>query len=255
MAVTHSPRIGIVVPLYNEEKRFDLEYWSKLTQSSMCDWLFIDDGSSDETPKLLGSLIQLPSCSFVGLEMQAHNLGKAETIRRGLLKFHEMGYSSDDFVGFLDADSAFPIEEVGRLIRLVSSLNAPPPTNYLHPVDALWSSRVALAGRQIERNLQRHFLARILHTLIAVRHPRLPYDTQSGFKFFRASESLFLVLSEKFRTRWFFEIEILLRYRNRGFSLNVREEPLEAWKDIANSKIQGRELIRVASEYLKLMVI
>jgi glycosyltransferase involved in cell wall biosynthesis len=252
--VTEEPRVGIVVPAYNEATRLDIQYWLALIQSSACDWLFVDDGSTDETPKILQSLIQTPCQGSLGLIVQTSNLGKAESVRRGLLEFRDRGYSTNDIVGFLDADGAFPLEEVVRFTQMATSRDTRYSPLRYGDFDALWSSRVSMAGRTIDRRIQRHFMARVLHTLIALKHPLLPYDTQCGLKFFRASEVFFSAIAEAFQTRWFFEIEILMRCRRRGSSLLVREEPLEAWQDVSNSKIRGRELLRIAGEYIRIMV-
>lgn len=252
--MTDEPRVGIVVPAYNEAKRLDVQYWRALIQSLACDWLFVDDGSDDETPKIIQSLTQTPCQGSLGLIIQTSNLGKAESVRRGLLEFRDRGYSTNDIVGFLDADGAFPLEEVIRFTQMLTSRDTRYSPLRFGNFDALWSSRVSMAGRTIHRRTQRHFVARILHTLIALKNPLLPYDTQCGLKFFRASEVFFSAITEAFQTRWFFEIEILMRCRRRGSSLSVREEPLEAWQDVSNSKIRGRELLRIAREYIRIMV-
>jgi hypothetical protein len=162
------------------------------------------------------------------------------------------GFDGDrDFVGFLDADGAFSLAEVERFIGIAR--------RYAHHYgtskpDAIFSSRVALSGRRIDRNLGRHYVARLVHTLLGIRHKNLPYDTQSGLKIFRCSPDLIQVLRVPFATRWLFELEMILHFRSSHRSFDIREEPLEEWTDVAGSTITNREFFRIAFEFLKIVV-
>jgi hypothetical protein len=78
-------------------------------------------------------------------------------------------------------------------------------------------------------------------------------DTQCGLKLFKASDALLGELEAPFRTRWFFEIEMILRRRSNGDLFRIREEPLEEWNEIGGSHISGKEIFRVFFEMLKLV--
>jgi hypothetical protein len=68
-----------------------------------------------------------------------------------------------------------------------------------------------------------------------------PWDTQSGLKIYKGDEKLLLILQHPFKTRWFFELEMLQRYvRMFGASLQIWEEPVDAWTDVKGSKIRFR---------------
>jgi len=162
------------------------------------------------------------------------------------------GFDGDrDFIGFLDADGAFSLAEVERFIGIARRYA---PHHGMSKPDAIFSSRVKLSGRQIDRNLGRHFVARVIHTLLGIRHKNLPYDTQSGLKIFRCSPDLVQVLRVPFATRWLFEIEMILRFRSSCRAFVIREEPLEEWRDVAGSTITSREFFRIAIEFLKVVV-
>jgi hypothetical protein len=115
--------------------------------------------------------------------------------------------------------------------------------------DAVWTARIALAGRNISRSNFRHYVGRAIATVMSSNFPELPYDTQSGFKIFAATSELKNCLSDPFLTRWLFDVEILLRWHLQTLrSMKVWEEPLLAWKDVADSKITFLQTAKIIHE-------
>lgn len=212
-------------------------------------WVFVDDGSSDSTAAKLKQLVDSNVQGNVSIITNESNLGKGESVRRGVLYLMGVGLPENGVVGFIDADGAFPVSEVQRTIELGRAILTNSSTLN---VDAVWSSRVALAGRNVNRNPSRHYLGRVIHTLIGLRIPNLPYDTQSGLKLFRLTDPLRQSLSQAFRTRWFFEIEIITRLRGNNQELRVREEPLEEWNEVGGSHIKGVGLFHVLNDVVKI---
>src|SRR4030095_158386 len=108
----------IVVPCYNEEKRLDVARFSKFTSSlHNVTFLFVDDGSTDETPRVLESLKRSNPAKFTVLNI-LQNRGKAEAVRQGILA---TGDSHPDYVGFWDADLATPLATIPKFIDLAES--------------------------------------------------------------------------------------------------------------------------------------
>jgi len=202
-------------------------------------WLIVDDGSTDATAALAQDsgvssrwrVVSLPS-----------NVGKGEAVRKGFVD--AVGAESIEGVGFMDADGAFDVDDVARLCGIAREAFAGES-----PLDAVWSSRVMLSGRSIRRSSRRHYLGRVIATYLSVGRDPLPYDTQSGLKFFAASSTLVRCLDRPFTTRWLFDLELLARWHHvAGTSMRIWEEPLHSWRDVPGSKIRGRELIRIARE-------
>lgn len=154
------------MPCFNEENRWDSEYWEKVSKIQHLKLYFVNDGSSDNTSSKIIPLLE--NSHHVLLELP-DNVGKAEAIRHGFNRAfaeHPLG------IGFLDADAAFPFYDVRTQIGVFRKL-------YRHgdiPI-SVWSSRVKLAGRSIERKLSRHYFARVLVTLLAIRFEFTIYDT------------------------------------------------------------------------------
>src|SRR5215212_9619603 len=74
------PRLLLVVPCYNEEKRLNVAAF----RESDTHFLFVNDGSSDGTLRLLESLRTSDPQRFSVLDLE-RNSGKAEAVRRGIL--------------------------------------------------------------------------------------------------------------------------------------------------------------------------
>lgn len=231
--------VTIVVPCFNEQARWNGAYWREIAAAPGVGLIFVDDGSSDGT---LAAIAE--TCRETGSESIAltPNAGKGEAVRRGLQAALER---DSPIVGYLDADGAFPAEEVIRLAGMARGLILGADCEY----DSLWSSRVLLAGRQIKRRSSRHYVGRVVATAIAPLHRYEVYDTQSGYKLFRSDERMTPCLAAPFGTRWFPDVEILQRWTNlTGTPLRIWEEPVTGWYDVAGSKLDRSQYGQLARD-------
>lgn len=236
--------VGIVVPCFNEAGRWNQDYWRAMIEHVPARFLFVDDGSTDATATLLQQLVGASGAEMIRLPC---NSGKAEAVRQGMNHLLRDGTHSG--VGYLDADGAFHQDDVSVLIQTFDA-----KTTY-HNFDAVWSSRVALAGRDIKRSQTRHYLGRVIATYLSISETSFPYDTQSGYKMFVNSDTLRASLSSPFTTRWLFEIELLARWRQAyGSSMRIWEQPLDYWHDVPGSKINRAESLRILQELWKVKV-
>ena len=242
MTSSSNQDLFMIVPCFNEEKRINLDYWNKLSEIPNVHWIFVNDGSSDGTKSLLN---QISDSSVVNLE---RNSGKAEAIRKGISDTFDKNPAEMFQFGYLDADSAFEIEDIKNVVKLSFSKES--------TFDSYWGSRVALSGRNITRNNLRHILSRILITIFGYRIGNLPYDPQTGFKTFKFNKEQMAIFDRNFETKWFVDIEILLRFKAvNGKDMRIWEEPVNTWKDIEGSKIRGLELITVFRDLVKILLI
>ena len=227
--------VAMVVPCFNEEHRWRAETWRALTSLPATSWTFVNDGSLDNTSAIIRDTLG-PQSAVLDLPS---NLGKANAVRLGLLEALEQ-FPGAIIAGFMDADGAFSITDTERLIGLARNLLYPSSQ-----LDAVWSSRVALAGRDIDRTTRRHYIGRVVATLLSMGASSLPYDTQSGFKLYSVNADLKTSLREPFRTRWFFDLELHYRLLARGRG-RVWEEPLMDWSEVPGSKMGWKQARRVA---------
>lgn len=238
-----SKSIGLVVPCFNESNRFPYSMWKELVDSiDGCIFLFVDDGSKDATDQILRKLERESNIKVLALDS---NLGKGNAIRQGFIHLHEIAPDLAA-MGYVDSDGAFSAEDITRILESSREVLSNPNSVSL---DAVISSRVALAGRNIKRKLSRHYLGRIIATFLTSNWENAPYDTQCGFKIFKNSEYFLKAIQEPFRTRWFIDIELMMRIgRNKPDKLQLWEEPLNQWREVSGSKLRPSSYARIIFE-------
>lgn len=231
-------KVVFIVPCFNEAERLDLPYFDKLTKIQNTIWVFVDDGSIDGTTKILKNYSKKKNTIYVRIN---HNVGKSNAIAHGM-NYASSKISNIGWIGFLDSDGAFTTDDVESIIKMTSSLKK---------YDAIYTSRVKMAGRNIKRNNVRHFIARVITSLFGLVWRNIPYDTQSGCKVYRYSVNFISIFTESFRTKWFFDIELSIRYcKYEKKNINVWEEPVSSWADIPGSKINYRQSMRIILEFI-----
>lgn len=237
---------ALVVPCFNEEHRLDSENWKLVAALSGIQLIFVNDGSTDGTEKVLREICDESGARYVHLPS---NLGKAEAVRLGMLSVF-LDSEPHTFVGFIDSDGAFSSTEIERMTAVCLQRTSPPPKKNF---DCVWSSRIVLAGRMVKRTKTRYYLGRIVALLVTSGISDCPYDTQSGFKIWVMSTELRQTIQQPFETRWLFEIEIMKRWQNiHHRKLRIWEEPLEFWQDVSGSKIGIKESFRIIEEIIKI---
>ena len=236
MSSEHS--ITLIVPCFNESKRLNFEYFVKIMESKKIKLVFVNDGSTDDTQTMLNDFCQESYAELINLN---ENLGKAEAVRQGILRISQ---ESTKFIGFLDCDGAFSLNDIETVSTF--ALNCKSGEEYF------WTSRVMLAGSNIERNWLRHYVGRIIVTLMSFGIENCPYDTQSGFKIFTNNDANKKLFVKKFKTKWLFDIEIVLRIHSMKKAHLIKEIPLHAWKDIDGSKLNVTEALNILKDCIKI---
>jgi dolichyl-phosphate beta-glucosyltransferase len=233
--------IFLIVPCFNEAIRLNIDYWSEVAAIKNVKLVFVDDGSKDGTYEILKMYKSFMPCEVVTLSI---NLGKANAIRHGMMEV--LADHDANYIGFLDCDGAFTIHDINRITQ-----------KWFEEVDnaeytSLWASRVAMAGRSIERNPTRHYAGRILTTLMMFRKPHIAYDSQCGFKLFVVTDAFKSSLVPPFVTRWFFDLELFIRIKRLDPGYKIYEEPLNSWVDISGSKIKKTHFLGIIFEARKI---
>jgi len=238
--------IGIVVPCYNEMDRIQLSEFSQfLISNDFIFFCFVNDGSTDGTQKILADFVNLnPERSqLVNL---SKNQGKAEAVRRGVNTL--LKSSKFQLVGYWDADLAAPLTEIRRFIHKFKSNNE---------LKAVCGSRILRLGSSIRRSVFRHYFGRIFATVVSNMLKIPVYDTQCGAKIFLA-EFADYIFSEKFLSRWFFDVELFARsieHIGRQNTIHgVFELPLSQWHDQGQSKVTWANVLQTPLELLKIYI-
>jgi glycosyltransferase involved in cell wall biosynthesis len=240
------PNLGsIIVPCYNEELRFDLNYFKSLNKKLLkygVELVFVNDGSTDGTLDILKQVSFKPR--ILNLKK---NVGKAEAIRKAMIQ--EIKINNKILFGYLDSDAAFDSNDISTFVNNFIS------NKKLQNYKILSAARVKLAGISIKRKTYRHVIGRLISTILNLGFENKVYDPQSGFKLFRRSNELIEAFAQPFATRWFIDMEIMNHYKYHENS--IIEMPVSSWVDTPGSKIVIKEYFRIFFELtkIKLMIL
>ena len=237
-------KIGIVVPCYNEAVRIDLNNFKSHIQINPNHFFcFVNDGSTDSTLKLLNQfLIKFPN--QVQVLDNEKNLGKAETVRKGVN--YMFALNKFEIIGFLDADLATPLFEIDETVKLFEKSEKL----------IVFGSRIKHLGGNVQRRFVRYLLGRIFATLVSNWLIKTAvYDTQCGFKFFRTA-IIKDIFSTEFVSKWFFDIELFCRTMHSCKDVNINEIACKRfpnkWQHVKGSKIKLSDYFEAPFELIKL---
>ena len=232
-----------LVPCFNEEGRFKLDYWKDLIELIDLKLIFVNDGSTDST-----GLILAQSASKFG-ENQIHvinlpvNRGKAEALRSGLA-YSLTNFNKVSAIGFMDADSPVAVTDIQKAFNLAEK-------NPQYRV--ISGARIVLAGNSVSRSLLRGWIGRIIASIVSGLLGIKYYDPQSPCKVLNLNNLNSITLSHfesKFRTKWFFDAELFLRMGVKDGE--ILEFPTTDWQDVPGSHLGFRQIITVIFDLLKL---
>jgi dolichyl-phosphate beta-glucosyltransferase len=233
---------SIIIPCFNEAKRFlSQEFIDFLNTNSNFNILFVNDGSSDDTLKILKELSD--SCERIQHVDLIENVGKAEAVRLGMqeaLKF------KTDYYAYLDADLAIPLEEFLRLFELTKANNQ---------LEFTYLSKIKRLGAEVNQKYKRFIIGRILASMTRLSLKLPIYDTQCGCKLMH-NEIAQLVFKDKFISPWLFDIEIfwrIIKAKSRTyFKDHTLEVPLNKLIERGPSSISFKAFFKLPYEFLKI---
>lgn len=228
------PRYSIIVPAYNESRRISETLENILgflrEQRWSAEILAVDDGSSDDTPAIIGEFAA--AHPEVRLICNPGNRGKGFSVRNGMMN------ARGDLLLFTDADLSSPIAEAVRLFAALEQ-----------GADVAIGSRWLDASLQFVRQpLRRRIFSRSFNLFIKLLLG-LPFrDTQCGFKAFTRRAAAVIFPLQRIH-RWGFDPEVIYIAFRHG--LKVVEVPV-AWGHDERSTIHPfRDGLRMGMEALK----
>lgn len=208
---------SIVIPLFNEERRLPktaqiiFDFFKNHNQKT--EIIFVNDGSSDQTMKLLESYKKNNDFKIISYQQ---NNGKGYAVRQGALA------SQGEWVIFFDIDLATPLEEFNNLIK------------FLQPNDQIVLGSRRLKDSQIKKYESgiRTFLGQGFTKLSNILVPDIK-DFTCGFKCF-SKDSVEKIFPVARIDRWGFDTELLYIAKLKG--VPVRQMPV-VWSHDADSRV------------------
>jgi glycosyltransferase involved in cell wall biosynthesis len=227
--MSRGPLLSIIIPVYNEEENVPILF-NELTgvlysYGHPYELIFIDDGSTDGTPKLLESI----KGEKVHVELFEHNLGKSDALARGF------SMAKGEAVITMDGDLQDDPAEIPRLVEALQSYDM-------------------VSGWRYERYdpLSKTIHSRIYNMLTRLITGVVLHDFNCGFKAYRREALKGLKLSRGFH-RYIpvllarkgcrvGEIKISHRPRLHGRSKYGALRILEGFVDLLRIRFFNREL-------------
>lgn len=227
---TKSPYLSIIIPVYNEHSRIQklsavIDYLK--TQDFTWEVLVVNDGSKDDTLKVLNSIPKPPSVIVISYPT---NRGKGYAIKTGMLQ------ASGVYRLFMDIDLSTPIQEFEKFKPLLSQ----------NPI--LIATRKTSNAQLIKHQpLLRELLGKAFTNLSKFILGVNVSDFTCGFKCF-SKDAAILIFSKATIERWGFDSEIL--YIATINQIPIREVPV-SWENDPSSKVKfPQDLIRSLTDLI-----
>lgn len=237
-------RYAIIIPCYNEEKRFPYQsFYSFALNNPAVLLCFVNDGSKDKTLSVLRG-VQSDSPQNICVFDCPQNGGKAEAVRQGMI------YVCQNFdvkiLGFLDADLSTTPEEWLQMAKYKEE----------HPeFGAIVGSRIPRLGAAINRDDSRSIISSIIKKFIKIILKTTFQDTQCGAKIFQRDLIPFL-FNQPFMSPWLFDVEIFLRLQKKfgksTLQKGVLEFPLMNWTEVGDSRLKLKHTIKIPLQLIGL---
>ena len=215
--------LSIIIPLYNEEKRLkksliSLIKFIKIKPKKKIEIIFISDGSTDSTNKIISLFIKENKKILESFLIKyAKNVGKGYAIKKGILK------SKNDWILICDADM---------------SVNPNQFNIWYQNKKIIDKNKAYFGSRRHEKSNVKSSIVRKTLGLIFILFIRILLniklkDSQCGFKIFHRSYALKIFKKiSSFRFAFDVELTILLT----KFKINIIELPLK-WVHQDGSKL------------------
>ncbi len=234
-----------IIPVFNEANRLPrAEFLNYAQRNPEHLFLFVNDSSTDASRSMIDELQDEFHEGIQTLHLQ-QNGGKAEAIRQGMLLMK--GNTQIAVIGYLDADLATPLAAIEKLIT---------PFSQNTEQACSFGSRVQLLGLQVSRHPARHYAGRLFATVVSLLFQLKIYDTQCGAKYFNINTVNQGLFDQGFVSRWFFDIEIFIRLKKmlgaEQFRQNCRENALESWQEVGDSRLKFKDFVGSPLELLKI---
>jgi dolichyl-phosphate beta-glucosyltransferase len=214
-----APELSIVVPCYNEELRLPrtIEQIERyLTdKGTSYELILVNDGSSDGTRQLQDAAAERNP--HVRVEALPRNRGKGRALAEGV------AVAKGAEILVTDADLSTPIEEVEKLRAA------------LHNGAGVAIGSRALRGSRVEiaQPLYRVLMGKVFNLLVQVVLLPGIWDTQCGFKLFRADVA-HEVFARLTTDGFGYDPEVLYLAKKRG--VKIAEVPV-VWRNSAPTKV------------------
>lgn len=232
------PKLSVVIPAYNEEKRIaetlrDVNRYLE-KQKYTYEIIVVDNGSNDSTCDVVKHYQETSVQNLVALCLSESIGAKGSAVRLGILD-----NAKGEYIMFMDADNATPISEMDRFWPYLES------GDYQVVIGSRYLGESKVTRRQ---PLYRVVLSRMSNLLIQMLAVPGIKDTQLGFKAFtrKAAKEIFARVTIP---GWGFDMEVLTIAGKRGF--RVKEIGV-LWRERGGSHVPLMAYLESLKDLLKI---
>lgn len=190
--------LSLVIPVYNESLRIAnildvLRDETRIKKLNIKEIIFVDDGSTDTTLKILSDFKESYTATTVVILKNKVNRGKGYSVKKGMLA------ASEDVAVMLDADLSVHIDEIEKIKPMLN--------NYPIIIGSRANHKSSLIKK--DQPLIRQFMGNIFTLINKIIFQLNQNDFTCGFKAFdKPSRKMIFSLSRI--SRWAYDVEILV---------------------------------------------
>jgi len=217
-------KTSIIIPAHNEEKNIG-DFLQDLSKKKLGDEIIVVcNGCTDRTPEVVKN-IRNPRIRVVILP----EAGKGAAIIKGF------GQAKYDYMGFVDADGAFRLEDIKNIIDSLK--------DYDCAIASKWKGQ---KFSSVHWPPTRKAFSRVWNFFVNILLKLGLEDTQAGVKFLR--RSVYYTIDHNFICKGFeFDVELLLKIKRKGFRIK------EIYTPVKNSKKSTFSLLNTPKMFINLL--
>ena len=234
--------LSVIIPAYNEEPNFERGTIDEVpkylqNQNYSSEILIVDDGSEDNTAKLARDFAKKHKNVKV---FENPHQGKAATVQTGIEN------ANGEIILFTDFDQATPISEVEKLL------------SFFPDYDIVIGSRQLPGAKREKEPIYRHLMGLGFNLVVQMVAVRGIWDTQAGFKCFKANvaKDLFSHLKVYGQAKKVkgalvtaFDVELLFIAKKKRYK--IKEVPI-IWHHVATSRVSPiKDSLRMFRDVVK----
>ncbi len=216
--------LSVIIPLYNEAKRLSIAFaevlkFNNLNLFSQVDYIFVNDGSIDQSAVLISQFISAHSEIKAKLISYSPNAGKGNAVKTGMLA------ATGDYLLMADTDMSTPLSDIVKFFPALES-GARVIIGSRKSTDSNLTKKQSWPRRQIGNIYA--FISQSITGLWQIK------DFGCGFKLFEkiAAKTIF----ERVQTAgWVFDVEVLLLAKKMKYPI---EQIGVTWHNDEDSRVR-----------------
>ncbi|HAW94931.1 MAG: glycosyl transferase [Phycisphaerae bacterium] len=200
-------------------------------------FIFVDDGSTDDTPRKISDHIESGSLRNMELQALNPNRGKARALKQAILD------STEEFVLFTDGDLAYRLEHLDQLAA------------GLEHADIVIGSRQLAEERQTNITFLRRMTGSIFNLVVRLLTGLPHKDTQAGLKGFQRNAAR-AIFRAQVVTDFAFDAELLFLARKLGLVVHEIPARVSSRHSYKKSKVSLlKDPLRMFASLLRMRVL